>query len=103
MRRAVLPTRMIGILMAIGFIDLLTTAVLHAQGQIVEVNPLMKPLIEHSEWLFAVVKGLTLVIGWAVMARYSQKNIVFVRQACLVGSIVYVLIWTVGFFAAAAH
>lgn len=94
-----MPTRMIGLLMAIGFIDLFATAILHSRGLIVELNPVMKPLIERSEWLFAAVKGMTLVLAWIVMAKHAHKNLVFVRQACLAGSLIYLFIWTTWFIA----
>lgn len=92
---------MLAVLMAIGFIDLISTAVLHAKGLIIEVNPLMRPLIEHNEWTFAFVKSLTLFGAWYVMARHAQKGeqaLVFVRQACVVASLAYVAIWTTVFF-----
>lgn len=96
--KAVLPTRALTLLLTIGFVDLIVTAVLHAHGLIVELNPLMRGLIERSEWLFAAVKGATLVIAWIAMAIYARSNVVFVRQACLVGSFAYVLIWSAWFF-----
>jgi hypothetical protein len=86
--------------MLIGFADLIVTAVLHRQGLIVELNPLMRPLIERSEWLFAAVKGGTLVLGWGVMAWYCRHNREFVDLACAVGSAVYVTVWVVWFLAA---
>lgn len=93
MTRRLLPTRALALLLAIGLLDLIVTAVLHAHGLIVELNPLMRPLIEESEWLFAAVKGLTLAIAWAAMVYYAQINKDFVRKACLVGSAAYVVIW----------
>lgn len=77
--------------------DLVVTAVLHAHGLIVELNPLMRPLIEHSEVLFSFVKGLTLVAAWYFMVKYSETHLAFIRQACLVGSAAYVGIWTIWF------
>jgi hypothetical protein len=97
--RSIMPTRMLGLLMAIGFIDLVATAYLHSRGLIVELNPVMKPIIESSEFLFALVKGMTLVLAWVVMAKHAQKNLVFVRKVCLVGAIVYLGIWTTWFLA----
>ncbi|MCG9896274.1 MAG: DUF5658 family protein [Fimbriimonadaceae bacterium] len=95
-----MPTRAIALLMFVGFLDLVATAVLHAKGLITELNPLMKPLIEHSEWTFAFVKGLTLVVAWYVMARHAHKNLVFVRRAALTGAIAYIIVWVVWFTAA---
>lgn len=95
------PTRALALLLLIGFVDLVATAVLHANGRIVELNPLMRPLIERSEWLFAVVKGMTLVGAWLVMANHAKTNLKFVRVTALLGAVVYMFVWTTWFFAAA--
>lgn len=58
------------------------------------MNPLMRPLIERSEWLFSAVKALTLVACWIAMAQYTKVNRQFVRQASLIGSAVYLTVWT---------
>lgn len=87
--------------MGIGFLDLISTAVLHSNGQIVELNPLMRPLIEQSEWLFIVVKAMTLFLAWAVMAWYAKKNLDFVRKSCLLGAGVYLIVWSSWFLASA--
>jgi len=57
----------------------------------------MRPLIERSEWLFSIVKGVTLLVAWAVMAYYAHHNRQFVRKACLCGSFMYIAIWVVWF------
>jgi len=57
----------------------------------------MRPLIERSEWLFSFVKALTLVGAWLVMASYARVNLRFVRQAAIVGSLVYVVVWLIWF------
>lgn len=85
--------------MLIGIVDLVTTALLHANGQIVELNPLMRFFIERSEWLFAFVKGLTLVTAWAALAWYCRYNREFVRKTCLIGSFAYLAVWTTWFMA----
>lgn len=99
--RKVLPSRALGLLLLIGFVDLVMTAWLHAQGRIVELNPVMRPLIERSEWLFAVVKGATLVATWMVLVWYARQNLNFVRKACLYGCTAYITIWCAWFIAAA--
>ncbi len=81
-------------------IDLITTAVLHAQGKIVELNPIMRVLIERSEWLFALAKFATLFAGWIVLRWYSNTNPTFVRKASLWGSSAYVIVWSLWFFGA---
>lgn len=93
----IFPTPALAVLLGIGFVDLVATALLHHHGLIVELNPLMKPLIETSEWLFAAVKGLTLALAWCVMLRYADTHLDFIRQASTVGSIAYVVIWTAWF------
>ena len=91
------PFRSLLILMAIGIIDLVSTAVLHAQGMITELNPVMRIFIERSEWLFVLAKGTTLVIGFWIMFRHLKHNPQFVQKASLWGSGAYVLIWTTWF------
>jgi hypothetical protein len=97
----VFPTRSLMVLMAIGLIDLVSTAVLHSQGKIVELNPLMRPIITQSEWMFAFVKGLTIGAAWGALAWYAQQNKEFVAKACTIGSAAYVVIWTTWFLGAA--
>jgi hypothetical protein len=98
--RVAIPTKSLGFLLIIGFTDLIVTAWLHAHGLIVELNPLMKGLIERSEWLFALVKGSTLIFTWVVLALYAREHREFVRKACLVGSLCYLIIWTTWFLGA---
>jgi hypothetical protein len=95
--KTLFPTRALLLLLAIGWIDLVTTALLHHHGMIVELNPLMKPLIETSEWLFALVKGMTLVLAWLTMVRFYETHADFIRKACIAGSGAYMLIWTIWF------
>lgn len=74
------------------------TAWLHSCGLIVELNPLMRPLIERSEWLFAAVKAMTLVLGWMALVWYARQNREFVRRAAAFGTLAYLAIWTSWFF-----
>ncbi len=99
--KVVFPTRALIVLLGIGFLDLIVTAVLHANGSIVELNPLMRPLIERSEWLFAFVKSLTLFTAWFVLAWYAKQNLGFVRKTCIVGAAAYFAIWCAWFFSTA--
>ena len=91
------PTKSLVILLGIGLVDLIVTAVLHQRGLIEELNPLMQPLIERSEWLFAAVKGLTLVAAWSALVWYAQHNLRFVRNACALGAAAYLTLWTAWF------
>ncbi len=101
-RSSLFPTRALMLLLGIGFVDLMLTAFLHANGLITEMNPLMRPLIEQSEWLFAVVKSCTLVAAWCALAWYAKQNIEFVRRVCLLSSALYLIIWS-GWFLASAQ
>lgn len=94
-----MPCRSLGLLIGVGLLDLVMTAWLHAQGLIVELNPVMRPVIEQGEWLFALVKGGTLIVAWYAMATYARTNRDFVRKACWAGSLVYVTVWCGWFFA----
>jgi hypothetical protein len=94
------PIKSLVILIMIGIVDLVATAVLHAQGRIVELNPVMRPFIEHSEWSFAAVKGTTLVLAFYTMMNYARQNREFVRKASRLGILMYVGIWLVWFTAA---
>lgn len=100
-RKSVFPTRALVLLLLIGFVDLLMTAILHANGMVVEMNPLMRPLIEQSEWLFAVVKSMTLIAAWLALAWYAKQNLGFVRKVCLLSSALYLIIWSAWFLASA--
>ena len=93
-----MPIRSLALLMAIGIIDLITTAVLHAQGMITELNPVMRVFIDRSEWLFVLAKGATLVAAFWVMWNHLKKNPEFVQKACLWGSGAYVALWCSWFF-----
>jgi hypothetical protein len=88
------------ILIGIGFLDLLSTAIWHSKGQIVELNPLLSPIIERSEWLFAAVKGSTLLAAYFAMIAYAQKKPEFVRKASRIGIVLYVGIYVIWFFGA---
>jgi hypothetical protein len=100
MVKAVMPTRSIGLLMAIGFIDLVVTAWLYVHGLIQELNPIMRAALEHSPILFILLKGGSLVLAWVVLARYCKTDKAFVKRACLSGSLIYVTLWASWFFAA---
>ncbi len=56
--------------------------------------------MRRSEFLFALVKGATLVLAWVVLARYAKQNPMFVQKACLIGSVAYSAIWLTAFFGA---
>ncbi|MBN9501012.1 MAG: hypothetical protein BGO01_14355 [Armatimonadetes bacterium 55-13] len=60
----------------------------------------MRVFIERSEILFALVKGLTLVVAWVALAWYAKHNRPFVRKACLWGSAAYFGVWLTWFLSA---
>ena len=96
----VFPTKSMVALLVIGIVDLVSTAVLHSKGMIVELNPLMRGFITQSEWLFVFVKGMTIGAAWGTMVWYAQQNKDFVNKACTYGSIAYLAVWTTWFFGA---
>ncbi|MBS1720103.1 MAG: hypothetical protein JST35_06635 [Armatimonadetes bacterium] len=95
--QSLFPTRSLMVFLLIGVVDLIVTAVLHAKGLIVELNPLMRVFIERSEWLFCLVKGATLVGAWLAMRWYAKKDIRFVNRLSWVGAVAYLAIWTAWF------
>jgi hypothetical protein len=94
------PTKSMVALLTIAIVDLVSTAILHSKGLIVELNPLMRGFINQSEWLFAFVKGMTIGVAWGTMVWYAQQNRDFVNKACTYGSIGYLVVWTTWFFGA---
>jgi hypothetical protein len=97
MIRQAFPSRALTLLLLIGLVDLTATAVLHAQGKISELNPLMRGFIERSEWLFVAVKGLSLVFAYVMLVRCSRTHRDFVTRAGYVGAALYVGIWLTWF------
>ena len=91
------PSMPLAILLLIGFVDLVSTAVLHRMGLVTELNPVMKPLIDRSEWLFVMVKGATLLLAWAFITRFAKDNQRFVNTLCSIAITCYLLTWIVWF------
>ena len=87
--RKLFPTRALAALLAIGLTDLVVTALLHAQGRIDEMNPLMAPFLTGSGERFVLIKGATLVAAWVLLVRTAQTDLKGVRRACLCGSAAY--------------
>ncbi len=65
----------LALLLGIGLFDLVATAVLSAQGRIVEANPLMAPVLAWGEWAFVAVKGATLVAAGILFVRAQRKTL----------------------------
>jgi hypothetical protein len=97
--KLVFPTKGVAALVTIGMIDLISTAVLHKQGLITEMNPLMRVFIERNEWLFAFVKGMTIGAAWTALVWYAQQNKQFVARAAAWGAAAYLVLWGSWFFA----
>ena len=97
--RQYFPTKALFLLLLIGTLDLIATAVLYSRGLIVELNPLMKPVIEASVWLFVLLKGMTLALAYFCMIRFAKSHLEFIQKSCIVGSGLYIFIWTVWFIA----
>ena len=98
--RSLMPPGL-AVLLTIGTVDLVATVWLYHAGLIVELNPLMRGLLERGEWAFALGKAATLVAAWWVMARHARTNRNFVNRACLMGSGAYLIIWLFWFMGAA--
>jgi hypothetical protein len=58
----------------------------------------MNYFIMKGEWVFALVKGATLVAGWATLAWYARTNLAFVRKVAYMGSVAYLGLWLCLFF-----
>lgn len=84
--------RALALLLGIGLLDLVATAVLSAQGRIVEANPLMAPILARGELAFVVVKAATLALAGILLARAARRDPAGVRRACLAGSGIYALV-----------
>ncbi len=81
------------LLMGIGLADLVSTVVLYQLGLIVELNPIMRPLLDRSAALFTVVKLLTLVAAYVTLQLYRARDEAFCRQAAKWGAIAYAVVW----------
>ncbi|RYD43348.1 MAG: hypothetical protein EOP83_31905 [Verrucomicrobiaceae bacterium] len=90
------PTRALILLLAIGLLDLAVTAGLSAKGLIEERNPLMAPVLAHSEWSFVGVKLVTLVSAYLLLVRHSRVDQRAVKRACLWGSGAYLTLLGMG-------
>lgn len=95
--KALMPTRSLALLLAIGFLDLFTTLWLHVNGMMVELNPIMRYFLLKDEWVFVLVKSATLFGAWGVLVWYAKQNREFVRRSCLWASGAYVALWVVWF------
>lgn len=88
------PTRWLFVLTFVALLDLASTLWWHSRGMMEELNPLMAVLLTRGEWLFASVKVATILLAWAAVAWYAQKNHAFCRRVCAFGSVAYILLWT---------
>jgi len=87
----------LAVLVSIAFLDLVITALLYQTGWIVELNPLMRPLLERSLWLFAFVKFSTVGVAYVVLQWYRKIDEDFVNRVATAGSLAYVALWTTWF------
>jgi hypothetical protein len=86
----------LAILVLLALLDLGSTLWWHSRGMMTEFNPLMRPLLEKSEWLFSGVKLLTLAALAAAVLSHARKNLSFCRRACALGAVAYASIWVMG-------
>ncbi|MBL8060941.1 MAG: hypothetical protein JNK63_09535 [Chthonomonas sp.] len=59
----------------------------------------MKPVIETGVWLFVLIKGMTLALAYCCMIRFAKTHLEFIKKSCMVGSWLYLSIWTIWFLA----
>lgn len=85
------------LLMALGLADLVSTVVLHQLGLIVELNPIMRPLLERSTSLFVLAKVATLAGAYITLQLYRARDEEFCRMAARWGTITYAAVWLVWF------
>lgn len=57
----------------------------------------MRPIIDESEWLFAIVKGATLVLTYWLLTKHSKTHLDFIKRACQTGCAAYLLLWITWF------
>lgn len=81
------------LLITIGVLDLASTVILYMLGLIVELNPIMRPLLETSPALFTAVKMATLIAAYIVLQMYRSVDESFVKKASLYGTVAYVSVW----------
>lgn len=89
------PPRELTLLMSVGLVDLVSTMVLYSLGLVVELNPIMRPLLQNSLVLFAAVKIATLLAAYVALQLYRSVDEQFVRKAALTGALAYILVWVV--------
>lgn len=91
------PTKPMAVLASIALVDLVVTAFLYQTGWIVELNPLMRPLLEHSTWVFALVKFSIVAVAYFVLQWYRRIDEEFVNRIATAGSLAYIALWTTWF------
>lgn len=79
--------------MLVGIIDLISTAFLYSQGLIEELNPLMRPLLEHHPLTFVMFKAATLIAAYIALQWYRQTDEKFVVKVSAYGGAAYLTIW----------
>ena len=84
--RTLFPSRALALLLGIGLLDLVATALLSARGLVEERNPAMAPLLAHGVAPFVAVKTATLLAAWLLLVRQERRTM---RRACLWGSALY--------------
>lgn len=85
------------LLMTIGLADLISTVVLHQLGLIVELNPIMRPLLDRSVLLFTLAKLATLLAAYLTLQLYRARDEQFCRLAARWGAVAYAGVWLTWF------
>lgn len=82
------------VLSVLALTDMVTTLYWSASGRMVELNPLMRPLLETSPAAFAIAKLATVAALLAAVAVSYQGREQFCRTATAWGAGAYALIWS---------
>ncbi len=77
-------------------LDMAYTVAVVRTGLATESNPLMAPLIAHSNWAFVLVKSLTFVVPLLIIEIIRPLSPKFIRRALHLGAVAYVLTYLIG-------
>lgn len=93
--RAVLPVNVA--LLAIGFLDLITTIFWVSTGRAIEFNPVMAAALNAGWPVFVIAKMSTLGAYVAVIEWYRRRNASFATAASYITFLAYIGIYSISF------
>ncbi|MFN8139305.1 MAG: DUF5658 family protein [Fimbriimonadales bacterium] len=92
--RVARPPLPVLLLVIVAVLDMISTAVLYSMGMIVELNPIMRPVLYGGVWQFCLVKSLTIILAFLGLQWYRAKDEKFVMLASKLGVTAYLVLWT---------